>query len=322
MPVLEEVAMAAWDSVDGVDPGAWRDELEDVFALVAGRFGRVEPRLAARGYIAGLLSDLERKNGWSLAEHAGDATPDGMQRLLNHARWSADDLRDDLRGYVVSRLGHPEAVLVADDTGFVKKGATSAGVGRQYTGTSGKIDNCQLGVFLAYASSAGRALIDRELYLPRSWTDDRARCRAAGIGDEVGFATKPQVARAQVERALAAGVPLRWFTADEAYGDNSELRAWLEHHEVPYVLAIARDHRADTGGGGRMRADAVADSLPPTGWQRLSAGQGAKGPRVYDWALASTTSPVHQLLIRRSVADGQRAFYLCHTRPARAWPSS
>ncbi|SFU07498.1 SRSO17 transposase [Geodermatophilus amargosae] len=188
------------------------------------------------GYLRGLLGQLERKNGWTLAEAAGEVSPDGMQRLLRTADWNAGAVRDELRSYVVERLGGG-GVLIVDETGFVKKGTRSAGVARQYTGTTGKIDNCQIGVFCAYATPAGRALIDRELYLPRAWTDDRQRAHAAGIGDEVGFATKPELARRMLTRALNAGVPATWLTADEVYGQDKRLRVWCEQQGLPYVLA-------------------------------------------------------------------------------------
>src|ERR1700734_1645360 len=173
------------------DLAAWIAGLDDLFALVAGRFFRVEPRLRARAYVRGLLAPLASKNGWTLAEAAGDSTPDGMQRLLNAAAWGADGVRDDVRAYVAAHLGAADGVLVVDETGFLKKGTRSAGVQRQYSGTAGRVENCQLGVFLAYAGPRGRALIDRELYLPRSWTEDRERCQAAGIPDEAGFAARP-----------------------------------------------------------------------------------------------------------------------------------
>ena len=194
----------------------WAAGLEEVHARIAGRFARAEPRARVLTYLRGLLGQLERKNGWTLAEAAGEVSPDGMQRLLRTADWDAEAVRDELRGYVVERLG-PGGVLIVDETGFVKKGARSAGVARQYTGTTGKIDNCQIGVFLAYATPAGRALIDRELYLPRAWIDDRERARAAGIGDDVGFATKPELARRMLTRALDADVPAGWLTADKIH---------------------------------------------------------------------------------------------------------
>ncbi len=206
---------------------SWDDELDDLFARVAGRFSRVEPRQRAFAYVRGLMAPLERRNGWTLAEQAGDGCPDGMQALLCSPCSDAGLVRDDVRDYVVERIGDPDGVLIADETGFAKKGRDSAGVQRQYLGTLGRTDNCQIGVFLAYATVKGRALIDRELYLPVSWTGDRPRCRRAAIGDGVEFASKPQQARMMLERALTAGVPFSWFTADEAYGQNPGLRDWL-----------------------------------------------------------------------------------------------
>jgi hypothetical protein len=201
----------------------WVAGLDDLFARVASRFFRVEPRRRARAYVRGLLAPLAGKNGWTLAEAAGDLTPDGMQRLLNAAAWDADGVRDDLRAYTVSHLGEREGVLIVDETGFLKKGTRSAGVQRQYSGTAGRIENCQLGVFCAYATTKGRTLIDRELYLPKSWTTDRARCQEAGVPEEVEFATKPVLARRMLARALDAGVPAAWVTADEAYGGGLEV---------------------------------------------------------------------------------------------------
>jgi SRSO17 transposase len=210
-------------------------ELDAVHERIAGRFGRAEPRARVREYLSGLVGGLERKNGWTLAERAGEVSPDGMQRLLRHADWDTREVRDDVRDYVAEHLGDPGGVLIADETGFIKKGTRSAGVQRQYSGTAGRTENCQIGVFLAYASARGHALIDRELYLPQSWTDDRDRCRAAGIPDDVGFATKPRLAQAMISRAIAVGVPFAWFTADEVYGQAKYLHAWLEDQDVSYV---------------------------------------------------------------------------------------
>jgi SRSO17 transposase len=300
-----------------LDLDAWRAGFDDLFARFAGRFVQVQTRRRARAYLLGLLSRTERKNGWTLAEQAGENTPDGMQRLLNHAAWDVDKVRDDLRGYVVDHLGHEQAVLVADETGFLKKGVKSAGVQRQYSGTAGRIENCQLGVFLVYASPHGRALIDRELYLPKnSWCADRDRCREAGIDDEVEFATKPELARLMLERAVDAGVPFSWFTADEAYGQNPGLRSWLEDKGIAYVMAIPRKQELSTAAGKR-RADTLARLVPKAAWQRRSCGDGAKGPRLYDWALVDAVEH-HSLLIRRSLtpnAKGIRelAYFLCHT---------
>ena len=199
----------------------------------------------------GLLSQTERKNSWQLAEFAGDASPDGMQRLLNFSPWDEDACRDAVARYVVRHLGDPGAVLAVDETGFLKKGRMSAGVARQYTGTAGRVENCQVGVFLAYCAPDGsRALIDRELYVPRKWAEDRERCRAAGIGDDVAFATKPKLAKAMIGRAVKAGVPFKWVTGDEAYGGNPGLREWLESRGDP-VRARGRVQRHDRDEGGR-----------------------------------------------------------------------
>ncbi|MEV0597554.1 IS701 family transposase [Nonomuraea cavernae] len=291
-----------------------RAGLDAAFALVAGRFKRPEVRRRARLCIEGLLSGLERKNGWSLAEYAGERRPDGMQRLFNAAKWDVDGVRDDFRDYVVEHLGEPDGVLIGDDTGFEKKGTGSAGVQRQYTGTAGKITNCQIGVFLSYATTRGRAVLDRELYIPReSWIADLQRCQAAQMPGEIGFATKPQQLQAMIERAITAGVPFGWVSADEAYGDNGPLRRYLESKQVGYVLAVSCSHQITTGAG-KIRADAMAKKIGKSGWQRLSCGDGAKGERRYDWALIATASPRHHLLIRRSISrPSELAFYLCHT---------
>jgi SRSO17 transposase len=311
---LSDQAVAAPPRLDLAE---WRAGFDEVFARIAGRFAQACSRKRARAYLLGLLSRSERKNGWTIAEFAGDATPDGMQRLLNFYSWSADGVRDDLRDYVTAAIGDPAGVLICDETGFLKKGTKSAAVQRQYSGTAGRIENCQLGVFLAYAvPGAGRALIDRELYVPESWIADRDRCREAGIGDEVEFAVKPDLARQMIERAIAAGVPFSWVTADEVYGQNTPLRDWLDDHGVRYVLAVPKSFTAPTAAG-KMRGDDLAARVPPAGWQQVSCGDGAKGPRFYDWALIATASPVHHLLVRRSLTangNGERelAFFTCH----------
>ena len=308
--------------LDDVDLAAWVAGLNDLFALVAGRFPRVEPRLRARAYVRGLLAPLASKNGWTLAEAAGNATPDGMQRLLNRAAWDADGVRDDVRGYVVRHLGDAGGVLVVDETGFVKKGARSAGVQRQYSGTAGRVENCQLGVFCAYATGKGRALIDRELYLPKSWTGDRGRCREAGVPDDVQFAAKPELARLMLGRALDAGVPAAWVTADEAYGRDGKFRDWLEQRRIGYVVAVAAN-QAVRGDAGASRADVLAAHAPDQAWKRRSCGNGSKGPRVFDWAAATMPEGGGEppgwsryLLVRRSLTrnakgDLELACYLC-----------
>lgn len=317
----EDHAVAALARVEHLDAAGLQARLDDAFARVAGRFGRREVRLRARRCLEGLLSGLERKTGWSLAEYAGEATPDGMQRLFTSARWDADAVRDDVRSYVVDHFGDTQGVLVGDDTGFEKKGTCSAGVQRQYTGTAGKITNCQIGVFLGYAGRLGRALVDRELYLPRSsWSDDPVRRARAKVPEHVGFATKPQLLQAMIERAITAGVPFGWVTADEAYGDNGPLRRFLHGRRINYVLAVSCAHHVTTGVG-RLRADVLAQTLPDSAWQRRSCGNGAKGHRWYDWALIATTSPAHHLLVRRSITrPDELAFYLCHTTKQVALP--
>jgi SRSO17 transposase len=308
--------------LDDADLAAWVAGLDDLFALVAGRFPRVEPRLRARAYVRGLLAPLASKNGWTLAEAAGDTTPDGMQRLLNRAGWDAGGVRDDVRGYVVRHLGSADGVLVVDETGFIKKGTRSAGVQRQYPGTAGRVENCQLGVFCAYVTGKGRALIDRELYLPRSWTDDRDRCRGAGVPGEVQFAAKPELARLMLARALDAGVPAAWVTADEAYGRDGKFRAWLEQRRTSYVVAVD-SRQAVPGDAGSSRADVLAAHAPDQAWKRRSCGKGSKGPRVFDWAAATLPQDGSEppgwsrfLLVRRSLArnakdEHELACYLC-----------
>src|SRR5687768_10684587 len=219
----------------------WAADLGAPAGRLGRHFARAEPRRWALAYLHGLLSPLERKNGWQLAEAAGATTPYGVQHLLGRAVWDAEAVRDELRAYVVAHLGDPGAVLVVAETGFLKKGARSVGVQRQYSGTAGRIENCQLGVFLAYAApraAGGHAFLDRELYLPKEWADDMGRRREAGVPDETTFATKPQLARRMLARALDAGVPFAWVTGDEVYGGDRRLRLWLEEHEVPHVLAI------------------------------------------------------------------------------------
>lgn len=234
------------------DMWGWTAGLEVLQDRIGQHFHRSEPRRRAGEYLRGLLAPLERKNGWTLAEQAGERCPDGMQRLLNQAGWDADAVRDEVRSFVLEHLAADDGGLIVDATGFVKKGVRSAGVQRQYTGTSGKIDNCQLGVFLAYASGAGRALIDRELYLPTSWTEDAERRAGAWIGEDIVFATKPTLAKAMLERAVAAGVPFRWVAGDEVYGDNPALRSWLTSRRLAYVLAIG--YSTGSGRAGRTPA--------------------------------------------------------------------
>jgi SRSO17 transposase len=303
---------------DSVDAEGWLAEFDSAFARIAGRFRRVEPRRRARAFLLGLLSDVDTRSCWQLAEQAGDRSPHGMQRLLGEAMWDADKVRDDVRGYVVDALGDPGAVLVLDDTGDLKKGVCTVGTQRQYTGTAGRIENAQVAVFLAYASRHAYTLIDREVYLPRCWADDPARCAAAGVPATVRFATKIALARRMLARALDAGVPAAWCTADEFYGGDRGLRRDLQARGIGYVLAVARSHRV-TGCPpiGPQRVDRVTAGLPAWAWNRYSAGAGSKGPREYEWAWVSITAPEdesgghHTLLVRRSLSDGELAFYRC-----------
>jgi SRSO17 transposase len=305
----DDVAVAAGHSVD---PAGWRVLFDELMCLVAGRFGRAEPRRTAREFVLGLLSPAERKNCWQLAEQAGHGDPQAMQRLLRTAAWDADAVRDDVRGFVSAQLGDVAGVLIPDETGFVKKGTGSVGVQRQYSGTAGRIENSQVGVFLSYACPRGRALIDRRVYLPKSWADDRCRCAAAGVPAQVGFATKPELALGMITDAVAARMPASWVAADELYGDNGAFRAGVAKLGLGYVLAVSCDHRvpAFPGGKRRLRADQIAAALPAGAWHRISAGTGAKGPRWYDWAWAGAHQPGHSLLIRRG-SSGELAFYRC-----------
>jgi SRSO17 transposase len=311
----EDQTVAAGHSLD---PLGWQAGLEELLGRVAGRFGRVEPRRHARAFVLGLLADLPRKNCWTIAEHAGDANPDGMQHLLARAVWDEDAVRDDLRAYLVEHLGDPGAVLVVDETGDLKKGTTTVGVQRQYTGTAGRIENAQVTVYLVYASDAGHGVIDRELYLPRAWTDDPGRCQAAGVPDQVGFATKPQLATRMLARALDAGVPASWVTGDEVYGANPGLRAELQARGVGYVLTVACDHRVRAAGD-TWRADTLLRHVPAQAWQWVSCGRGAKGHRLYDWAFIRLDPcpdrgdqlGQHWLMVRRHHKTGELAFYRC-----------
>ncbi|WP_413098204.1 IS701 family transposase [Streptomyces sp. Inha503] len=304
---------------DDVQLDAWAAELEELLVRIGHRFGRVDLRRRMRAYVHGLLGPVGRKNSWQLAEHAGHRTPAGLQHLLSRACWDPDEIRDDLQEYVAEKLGAPTGVLIVDDTGFLKKGTVSAGVQRQYSGTAGRTENCQIGVFAAYASPKGRALVDRELYLPKSWTSDAGRCRAAKIPEERGFATKGELAKAMVARALASPLPITWVTADSAYGQEWRFRRMLEEAGVGYVLAVPKSQQVHALG----RIDFAIAQAPEEAWERHSCGSGAKGPRVYDWAAAQLPAieefdgdqPTHQrwVLARRSLARPEEiAYYLAY----------
>src|SRR5918911_4118510 len=279
--MAKEISGSATAEVEALQ--GWAAGLDRLHARIAPRFRRPEVRRRARRYLAGLLGSVDRKNGWQLAEQLGESHPRGVQRLLDAARWDADAVRDDLRAYVVEHLGDARGVLVVDETGFLKKGTKSVGVARQYSGTAGRTENCQIGVFLAYASPKGRAFLDRVLYLPRGWAEDAARRAEAGVPQAVHFATKAALAKTMLQRAFAAGVPASWVTGDTVYGNDPDLRSWLETERHAYVLAVPKTHRVWIDQQQETTQAAFA-RLPAEAWQRLSAGEGSQGPRWYAWA--------------------------------------
>jgi SRSO17 transposase len=294
----------------------WTQQLDRLHARIAARFARPEPRRRALAFLHGILSTISRKNGWQLAEHAGETRPDGMQRLLSSAVWDTDGVRDDLRTYTLEQLGTPSAIVGIDETSFPKRGNKSAGVGVQYCGTTGQVENCQVGVFLAYVTAKGHTLIDRELDLPLDWTEDRERCQAAGIPESVRFQTKPELARRMLARLWEAQVPIAWVVADTVYGGNLDLRTWLEEHGYPYVLGVACNEPVGilTPDGVRRRVEAAQVEtllLDAHDWQRLSMSEGSKGPRLFDWACVPLLhrwedDGRHWLLIRRNLDFPQR----------------
>jgi SRSO17 transposase len=295
--------------------GQGAQALVELSERIAPRFGRAEVRSRVGRYLRGLLASVERKNGWQLAEELGDSNAHGVQRLMAEADWDEEVVRDDLRAYVIEHLGETGGILAVDETGFIKKGKKSAGVARQYSGTAGRRENSQVGVFLLYASSKGAAFIDRALYLPEEWTADRVRCREAGIPDKVAFATKGELAQQMLSRAFAAGVPADWVVGDTVYGYD-ELRLWLDEQQKNYVLAVPETHMIWVQGR-QQPVGLVAALLPEEAWVVLSAGEGSKGPRLYEWAwlqlpaeTEAASERAHWVLIRRSLADrSQRAYY-------------
>ncbi|ADJ48794.1 transposase [Amycolatopsis mediterranei S699] len=300
------------------DLAAWDQEFRDVCARLDGLFYRTDSRAHARHYVRGLIAPLERKNGWTIAEYSGNPEPKALQRLLNLSPWDADEARDLVRAYAMEHFADPRAVLIADPTGFAKKGDKSAGVQRQYSGTLGRIDNCQIGVFLAYANTAGdRVLIDRELYLPNeSWCADPDRRAEAHVPGKVTFATRPKQVQDMIERAVAAGVPFAWFAADEEFGQNPGLRSYLEDEGIAYAMAVPKNTDTNTGGISSAATlptlvKHVASRLKPHDWSRRACGIGAKGFRTYDWALVDAGDG-HQYVFRRNIADGELAYFHCY----------
>jgi SRSO17 transposase len=306
------------DAVSPADLAVWDREFTALGERMTPLFYRPESQGHALQYLRGLLSPLHRKNGWTIAEFSGEKEPKALQRFLNLTPWSADLLRDLVRDYAMERFADPRGVLIADPTGFAKKGTKSAGVQRQYSGTLGRVDNCQIGTFLAYANRRGdRVLIDRELYLPKdSWAVDFERRREAGIPDEVVFRTRPQQAQAMIERAVAAGVPFSWFAADEEFGQNRILRSYLETAGIAYCMAVPKSTDANTAGittnpDTPTRLDNLASQLRPADFSRRACGIGAKGFRTYDWAVIAGRDG-HQYVVRRNIADGEIAYFHCY----------
>lgn len=302
------------DAVSREDVDRWESELASLLARIAPLFYRVESKKHAEQYVRGLLSSLERKNGWTIAEHVGELSPAALQRLLNLSPWDADALLGLNREYAMEHLASPGAILVADPTGFAKKGTKSVGVQRQYSGTLGRIDNCQIATFLAYVTPGrDRVLLDRRLYLPKeSWVADPARCAEAGVPPEVGFKTRPQQVQEMIKAALGAGVAFAWFTADEEFGQNPGLCDYLETNGIPYVMAVPKNTQFTDTTHKTLQVNELAGALRRNTWQRRACGIGSKGHRVYDWALIDSDTPHHQYLIRRSINGGELAFYHCY----------
>jgi SRSO17 transposase len=305
--MINEPSQHAPVELDLLDVQVWNLYWAEIERRIDPVFARSDALKRTMTYLAGLLSPAERKNSWQLAEISGDPNPYGFQHLLGRADWDADILRDKLRSYVTDYLANPAAVGVIDETGFLKKGIHSAGVARQYSGTAGRVENCQIGVFLAYASCQGHTLLDRELYLPKEWIDDQERCRHAGIPDERAFATKPALAQQMLERTLSAGVVLAFLTGDSVYGDDRTLRGWLEKRHQAYVLAVSGKESVWVQQQQRP-IKTILSELPTEGWETLSAGEGSKGPRWYNWLRLGLSDPPQEgwkrwLLVRRSISD-------------------
>lgn len=295
-----------------MDTAKWMGELTALHERLTPCFYRVEMATKALEYLKGLLGPAERKNGWQIAEQAGDAVPYGMQRLLRSSRWDEDGAMRTLRRYVREHFGQRGGVLAVDETAFIKKGDKSAGVKRQYCGTTGQVENCQVAVYLHYVSlQGGGAFVDRELYLPEDWTNDRDRCAEAGVPDDVPFSTKPELARIMLRRARAEGFVPAWTTGDAVYGSDPGLRGELEGWGWPYVLGVKTTEPvrpADADGLITRPAGELVAEIPAGAWRRHSAGDGVQGPRLYDWAIVPLVrlGPAvgnHLLLARRSLSD-------------------
>ncbi len=309
--VVKTIQSAAPTAASSIDPDHWLDEFGALMDRIRSRFARFESARHAAGLMLGLLSNLERKNCWTIAEERGDVTPYGLQHMLSRASWDEDAVAADVRDYVTMAFADPDAVLVVDETGDLKKGTATVGVQRQYTGTAGRIENAQVAVYLTYAAARGHALIDGRLYLPKSWTEDPAKLARAGVPDDVGFATKPALAQEMITAVLDAGVPASWVAGDEVYGADTALRTTCRERGVGYVLNVACNHHVVTA---RCRVDALVAEKPEFVWQRLSAGAGSKGPRMYSWLRIDIDSalPGHEwIMLRRNDSTGELAYYRC-----------
>ncbi|MDN5940019.1 MAG: IS701 family transposase [Salinisphaera sp.] len=301
------------------DLDEWSNELAGLVARIAPQFYRQESKRHAEQYLRGLLAPLARKNGWTIADYIGEPEPKALQRFLNLSPWDPAELMAINRTYAMENLADPGGILVADPTGFAKKGTKSVGVQRQYSGTLGRIDRCQIATFLAYVTAQrDRVLIDCRLYMPeKSWIDNPERCVEAGVPPEVTFKTRPQQVREMIEAARAAEVPFAWFVADEEFGQNPGLCDYLETERLPYLMGIPKNTTFRDTNGDTHQIEKYTQRLSPTAWQRRACGIGSKGYRVYDWALVTSAEADRQYLIRRSLDDGELAYYRCYN-PNRA----
>jgi SRSO17 transposase len=302
-------------AVTRADLDSWNSDLEELFARMGPVFYRTESRKHAEQYLLGLLAPLQRKNGWTIAEYVGESEPKALQRFLNLSPWDVERLLELNRDYLLEHFASPSAILVADPTGFAKKGIKSVGVQRQYSGTLGRIDNCQIATFLAYVTpDRDRVLLDRRLYLPKdSWLADPVRCADAGVPADTTFKTRPEQVIEMIDAARAAGVPFAWFTADEEFGQNPGLRDHLEKAGISYVMAVPKNTlHTDTATGQEIPLEHLAVKLNHTAWQRRACGIGTKGFRIYDWALIPAADTDHQYMIRKSIDDGELAYYHCY----------
>lgn len=309
--VVKTKKSAALAAVYSIDPDRWSDEFGALMDRIRSRFARYEPARHAAGLVLGLMSHLERKNCWTIAQERGDVTPYGLQHMLSRACWDEAGVAGDLRDYVTTAFADLDAVLAFDETGDVKKGTATVGVQRQYTGTAGRVENAQVAVYLSYAGERGHALIDAALYLPKSWIDDPERLARAGVPADIEFATKPVLAQRMLRNVLSAEVLASWAVGDEVYGADSGLRGTCREHGLGYVFNVACNHHVVTLG---CRVDELVAQVAVSAWQRISAGAGSKGPRMYSWAVIDIPSSIpgrEWIMLRRNDSTGELAYYRC-----------